>query len=261
MDSGVLGLGAVAWREAWNAAGPEPGLRLPVDPARLLALLRDMPVARALLSDLQRAAAAGRTVELFVSPDRQVAEISTGAGHYVLTAVARDSVLAQLLGTSRAGAVSGRAPMSAPRESAGPAAGNQTSKAPTGILWEAPGAAARHEAPLESIALPWFGSTARLDVWRDGTGGGTGADESSSVHCATLRLQLPQLGRFDAHIRLCGSTVAVSIDCARAAQIEPRLAELQQRLAAHGLVSAHLSAHLSAQLSAHLGMTSAGSTP
>ncbi len=240
MDSGVHGLGAVAWRDAWNAAAPEAGLRVPIDPERLLAWLRGMPVSRALLSDLQRAAAAGRSVELIVSPDRQVAEVSTGSGHYVLTAPARDSVLAEFVRGSHMGATSTRAPSAPLRENAYQPAAGPPSRAPGGILWEAPTPAARDAAPSESIALPWLGPAARLEVRRDGTGGAAGPDEASGVFCATLRLQLPQIGRFDAHIRVCGSTVAVSIDCARAADIEPRLAELQQRLSAQGLASAHL---------------------
>ena len=241
MDSGVLGLGAVAWRDAWNAAAPEPALRFPVDPERLLALLRDMPVARALLSDLQRAAAAGRTVEVIVSPDRQVAEVASGSGHYVLTAAARDSVLAELIGRSHVGSASNRAPIGPPRESSTPAAAaNAPSRAPAGILWEAPTAAARDGAPSETIPLPWLGSAAYLEVRHDGANGAGQADEATRVYCATLHLQLPQLGCFDAHIRVCGSTVAVSIECARGTDVEARLAELQQRLSAQGLVSAHV---------------------
>jgi hypothetical protein len=241
MDSGVLGLGAVAWRDAWSAAAPEPALRLPVDPERLLALLRDMPVARALLSDLQRAAAAGRSVEVIVSLDRQVAEVATGSGHYVLTAAARDSVLAELIGRSHVGAASNRAPIGSPRENAAPApATSAPTRAPGGVLWEAPTAAARDAAPSETVALPWLGPAAYLEVQRDGAKGAGEADDATRVYCATLHLQLPQLGRFDAHIRVCGSTVAVSIECGRGTDVEPRLAELQQRLSAQGLVSAHV---------------------
>ena len=241
MDSGVLGLGAVAWRDAWNAAAPEPALRLPVDPERLLALLRDMPVARALLSDLQRAAAVGRSVEVIVSADRQVAEVATGSGHYVLTAAARDSVLAELIGRPHAGSGLNRAPIGSPRESAAPAgAASGPGKAPAGILWEAPTAAPRNAAPSETVALPWLGPAAYLEVRRDGANGAGEADEATRVYCATLHLHLSQLGRFDAHIRVCGSTVAVSIESVQESVIEPRLAELQQRLSAQGLVSAHV---------------------
>ena len=241
MDSGVLGLGAVAWRDAWNAAAPEPALRLPVDPERLLALLRDMPVARALLSDLQRAAAAGRSVEVIVSPDRQVAEVATGSGRYVLTAAARDSVLAELIGRSHIGAASNRASIGSPRDSGSPAAAaHAPTRAPAGILWEAPTAVARDGAPSETIALPWLGSAAYLQVRRDNANGAGEADEAACVHCATLHLQLPHLGSFDAHIRVCGSTVAVSIECARSIEVGVRLTELQQRLSAQGLVSAHV---------------------
>jgi hypothetical protein len=241
MDSGVLGLGAVAWRDAWNASAPEPALRLPVDPERLLALLRGLPVARALLSDLQRAAAAGRSVELIVSPDRQIAEIATGSGHYVLTTAARDSVLAELIGRSQTGAAANRAAVASLRANAGPgASASAPSRAPAGILWEAPTAAPRDGMPSETIALPWFGPAAYLEVRRDGTGGAAEADEAAGVYSATLHLHLSQLGPFDAHIRLCGSTVAVSIECARGADIEPRLTELKERLSAQGLVSAHV---------------------
>jgi hypothetical protein len=241
MDSAVLGLGAVAWRDAWNAAAPEAALRLPVDPERLLALLRDMPVARALLSDLQRAAAAGRSVEVIVSPDRQVAEVATGSARYVLTAAARDSVLAGLIGRSPVASASNRAPIGSPRDNGAPTAStNAPTRAPAGILWEAPTAVARNGAPSETIALPWLGSAAYLEVRRDSANGAGEGDEAARVYSATLHLDLSQLGPFDAHIRVCGSTVAVSIECAQGSDVEARLGELQQRLSAQGLVSAHV---------------------
>ena len=242
MDSGVLGLGAVAWSEAWHAAAPEAGLRLSVDPVRVLELLRGMPVARALLSDLQRAASAGRSVELIVSPDRQIAEIATGSRHYVLTAAARNSVLTALIGKSQAEPTPNRA---APASGADPRDTNPGGTAPSrasapGILWQAPTAAARDRTPFESIALPWLDPAARLEVRREGGRSAASPEDESAVVCATLHLQLPQLGRFDAHIRVCGNAVAVSIDCAAAADVEPQLAALQQRLSACGLVSAHV---------------------
>jgi hypothetical protein len=244
MDSGVLGLSAVAWTDAWNAAALEAGLRLPVDPARLLDLLRGMPVARALLSDLQQAVSAGRSVELIVSPDRQVAEIATGSGHYVLTAAARDSVLTALVGRPQAASISN--PEAAPRgaldkSQAGPAS-TVLFKAPPapGVLWEAPTAAARERAPSEAIALPWLGPNAYLEVRRDGARGRPAGDAQADVRCATLHLELPRLGRFDAEIRMCGSTVAVSIDCSNPAHVEPGIVALQQRLSAQGLVAAHV---------------------
>ena len=242
MDSGVLGLGAVAWSEAWHAAAPEAGLRLSVDPVRVLELLRGMPVARALLSDLQRAASAGRSVELIVSPDRQIAEIATGSSHYVLTAAARNSVLTALIGKSQAEPTPNRA---APASGADPRDTNPGGTAPSrasapGILWQAPTAAARDRTPFESIALPWLDPAARLEVRREGGRSAASPEDESAVVCATLHLQLPQLGRFDAHIRVCGNAVAVSIDCAAGADVEPQLAALRQRLSACGLVSAHV---------------------
>jgi hypothetical protein len=243
MDSGVHGLGAVSWADAWTGAAPEPGLRLSVDPARLLELLRGLPVARALLSDLQRAASAGRSVELIVSPDHQVAEIATGSAHYVLTVAARNSVLAALIGRSQAGPTSNRTPPLLVHDETGAhAAGAASSRAPAaaGILWEAPTAMVRERTPSESIALPWLGPAAYLEVRRDASGGGSSAEPGTGVYCATLHLQLPELGRFDAHIRVCGSAVAVSIACAGATAVEPQLAGLQQRLSARGLVSAHV---------------------
>ncbi|HEX4586269.1 MAG TPA: hypothetical protein VH183_15685 [Burkholderiaceae bacterium] len=241
MESGVLGLGAVSWSDAWNAAAPEPGLRLSVDPARLLELLRGMPVARALLSDLQRASSAGRSVGLFVSPDHQVAEIATGSGHYVLTVAARNSVLAALVGRSQTDAMPNRiAPVSARDQAGADPAVPQRAHAAPGILWEAPTAAARERAPSETIALPWLGPAAHLEVRRDGARGGSSGEPESGVVCATLHLQLPDLGHFDAHIRVCGSAVAVWIDCAGAADVEQQLAALQRRLSARGLVSAHV---------------------
>jgi hypothetical protein len=241
MDSGVVGLTAVAWSDAWNAAAPEQGLRLTVDPARLLELLRGMPVARALLSDLQRAVSTGRSVELIVSPDRQVAEIAAGSGHYLLTPAARNSVLAALVARPQAAAIAARAP-SAPAhggDDSGADAVEHAPAPPPGILWESP-SAARERAPSELIALPWLGQAATLEVRRDGAGGGSGAEARSEVVDATLHLQLPRLGRFDAHIRVCGHAVAVSIDCASTNEVEPQLAALQQRLSAQGLVSAHV---------------------
>jgi len=241
MDSGVVGLTAVAWSDAWNAAMPEQGLRLVVDPARLLELLRGMPVARALLSDLQRAASKGRSVELIVSPDRQVAEIATGSGHYLLMQAARNSVLAALVARPPAGVAASRALSAPAHDGAAPSADSveHAPAPPPGILWESP-SAAREQAPSELVAFPWLGHQATLEVRHDGGGGGSDPEQRSEVICATLRLQLPQLGRFDAHIRVCGSTVAVSIDCASATDFEPQLADLQQRLSAQGLVSAHV---------------------
>jgi len=244
MDSGIVGLSAVAWTDAWNAAALEAGLRLPVDPARLLDLLRGMPVARALLSDLQQAVSAGHTVELIVSPDRQVAEIATGSGHYVLTAAARDSVLATLVARPQAAPTSNpeRALPGVPgKAQAGPGS-TVLSKAPPapGVLWQAPTAASRERVPSEAIALPWLGPNAYLEVRRDGARGRPAGDPQADVRCATLHLELPQLGRFDAEIRMCGSTVAVSIDCSNPAHVEPRILALQQRLSAQGLVAAHV---------------------
>jgi len=249
MDSGVLGLGPVTWTDGWNAPGSESGLRLPVDPARLLEVLRGVPVARALLTDLQRAVSAGRSVELIVSADHQVAEIATGSAHYVLTQAARNAVLAALV--SRAPLpVSLREPSSSSQSSPNhPASGSTqepvvTSRPPpSGVLWEAP-TASRERAPLEVIALPWLGPAAYLEVQRDRAGGASGPQPQSEVASARLHLQLPQLGPFDAHIRVCGSAVAVSVECAGAPRLDAQLAALQQRLQAQGLVSAHVSAHV-----------------
>jgi hypothetical protein len=242
VDSGVLGLGAVAWSDAWHAATPEPGLRMSVDPARLLELLRGVPVARALLSDLQRAASAGRSVELVVSPDLHVAEIGTGSSHYVLTPAARNSVLAALIGRPPVEAAPVRTPDASAHDRSGPApaeAAPSRAPPPPGILWESP-SASRERAPPDSIALPWLGPAAHLEVQRDGSAAASSPEEGPAVYCATLRLQLPKLGHFEARIRLCGSTVAVSIDCAHAADAESQLAALQQGLSAQGLTSAHV---------------------
>jgi hypothetical protein len=243
MDTGVLGLGAVVWTDAWNGAAPEPGLRLSVDPARLLELLRGVPASRALLSDLQRAVSTGRTVELIVSLDHEIAEVATGSGHHVLTVAARNTVLAALTGRPQVEATS-TAPPPAPgagKASSTPdsAASSRARPAP-GILWESPSAVNRHPAPTESIALPWLGPDAYLTVGREGAGGGSSPDQGSGVTCATLHLELPELGSFEAHIRLCGTAVAVSIDCPGAAGIEAKLGLLEQRLSARGLVSAHV---------------------
>jgi hypothetical protein len=248
MDSGVGGLGPVTWTNGWNAVASESGLRLPIDPARLLEVLRGVPVARALLTDLQRAVAAGRSVELIVSADQQVAEISTGSGHYVLTQAARNAVLAALVNRSQWPA-SAREPsrpsQNQPAAGAGLEAGQEavmTSRpVPTGILWEVP-SAARERMPMEMIALPWLGPAAYLEVQRDRGGTPSGAQPRSEVASAKFHLELPLLGRFDAHIRVCGSAVAVSVDCAGVPRLEAQLPALQQRLQAQGLVSAHVSA-------------------
>jgi hypothetical protein len=240
MDSGVLGLTAVTWIEGWKAAGSESGLRLPVDPARLLELLRGVPVARALLADLQRAASAGRSVELIVSADHQVAEIATGSAHYVLTQAARNAVLAALIDRSQLQvSIRERSSQSHAEAGASPEPVGTSRPRPAGILWEVP-SAARERAPPEAVALPWLGPAAYLEVQRDRNGGGPGSQPQSEVVCATLHLQLPKLGPFDAHIRVCGSAVAVWIDCAGATGVEAHLAALQQRLQAQSLVSAHV---------------------
>jgi hypothetical protein len=244
-----MGLGAVTWSDAWNATASESSLRLPVDPARLLELLRGVPVARALLADLQRAVSTGRSVELIVSPDRQIAEIATGSGHYVLTQAARNAVLPALVVHSQAPVPSREASTQETLEggvSAEPAATSRPR--PPGILWEVP-SAPRQRVALETIALPWLSPSAYLEVQRDRSGGGCDPQPQSEVAFARLHLQLAQLGPFDATIRVCGSAVAVSIDCAGANDVEAQLAALQQRLQARGLVSAHV------------GMASQQSTP
>jgi hypothetical protein len=243
VDTGVLGLGAVAWSDAWNATSAEAGLRLTVDPARLLELLRGTPVSRALMADLQRAAAAGHSVELIASPDRQVVEIATGAGHYVLTVAARNSVMPLLQGRAGSDAVSGR-PGSAttpdrPDVSLNLAGAPRASSTP-GILWEPPSAASREQTPSQFVVVPWMGQQVQLEVKRDGAGGRSGDPDGLPVTCATLKLQLPALGRVDATIRLCGSAVAISLACDRASVVESHLALLQQRLSARGLSSAHV---------------------
>jgi flagellar hook-length control protein FliK len=241
MDSAVLGLGAVAWTDAWNAAVPEAGLRLSIDPTRLLELLRGLPVARALLSDLQQAESAGRPVQLIVSPDRQIAEIATGSGHYVLTTAARNSVLAAFLGRPQ-GTVTPESPPAASDRSNGA----QNAPAPSrgaaspGVLWESPSLANRAQPPSEAIALPWLGADAYLEVRRDGGRGRPDSEPESDMRCATLRLQLPRLGRFEADIRVCGNTVAVSLDCSDPGSIEAQLPELQQRLSGQGLTAVHV---------------------
>ena len=243
MDSGVLGMGAVAWTDAWNAATPETALRFPIDAARLLELLRGLPVSRALLADLQRAAAADHTVDLLVSSDRQVAEIATGSGHYVLTLAARNTVLAALVGPSPSEPAPARAAAApgADRPGSTPAASAPSRPAPApGVLWQSPSALARDQVPSVSLALPWLGPGAYLEVGPDGSGTASGDGQDPAVRCARLHLQLPNLGRFDADIRVCGSTVAVLIDCADRAAVQPRLAELQRGLSAQGLISAHV---------------------
>ena len=243
MESAVLGLGAVAWTDAWKAAASEGGLRVSIDPIRLLEILHGLPASRALLADLQRAAASGRSVQVNVWPDRQIVEIATGSGHYVLTQAARNLVLAEL--TGHAPAVSTRS-LLAPAPGAGnpnPASTQaEPSKAPPapGILWESPSAGARHLETTGPFALPWLGPNANLQIVRDDAGGAASQEPESVVHCATLRLELPHLGQVEAQIRVCGSTVAVSIQCDDPARLNSHLAALAQGLAARGLVAAHV---------------------
>jgi hypothetical protein len=241
MDSGIHGLGAVAWTNAWNSAAPETGLRVPVDPSRLLDLLRGLPVARALLSDLQEAESAGRSVELVVSPDRQVAEIVTSAGHYVLTAAARNAVLAAFLGRPQGAPATGASPAGLDRPDAAQASAGAPKGAPSsGVLWESPTLANRAHPPAEAIALPWLGADAHLEVRRDPGGGRPDTEPQSRVHHAKLHLQLRALGRLDVEIRLCGNTVAVSVDCSSRERVAPELAALQRRLSEQGLTAAHV---------------------
>jgi hypothetical protein len=211
-----------------------------MDPARLLEILRGLPASRALLADLQRAASTGRAVQVTVSPDRQIAEIATGSGHYVLTQAARNLVLAELIGRSPVGAARTLPPPAADGGKANPGSGTRSPPA-SGILWESPSTGSRHALPAESIALPWLGPNANLKIGRDGSGAAS-AEPGAVVYCATVRLELPQLGPFAAHIRLCGSTVAVSIECDDPARFQSHLAALGQALAGRGLVSAHLGA-------------------
>jgi hypothetical protein len=111
--------------------------------------------------------------------------------------------------------------------------------APTGILWQVP-SSSRERVPLETIALPWLGPAAYLEVQRDRSGGRSDPQPQSEVAFARLHLELPELGRFDAAIRVCGNAVAVSIDCAGVEGLDAQLSDLQQRLQARGLQSAHV---------------------
>jgi hypothetical protein len=244
MDSGVLGLGAVAWTDAWNAAAPEAGLRLSVDPARLLELLKDVPASRALLSDLQRAVPAGRAVELLVTPDRQVAEVATGTSHYVLTVAARNTVLQALVGPVHGETVrpGGRTTPPGAGEPTLHEAGRPAGAA-AGVLWRSPGTEAHVPTPLFAVPLEAFGTRAQLEVARDGAGQGTpGQADEARVFQATLRLSLPRLGAISARIRVCGATVAVSIECDEPESLRPQLSELGRRLIEQGLAPAFLGA-------------------
>jgi hypothetical protein len=232
MDSGILGLGAAAWADAWNAAAPEAGLRLSIDPARLLELLQDVPASHALLSDLQRAVPTGRAVELLVTPDRQLAEIATGTSHHVLTVAARDSVLRALVDAARTPAprAAGRTVPAGAKATVGLEA-SRRSASTAGVLWRSPGAEAQQPAPLLAVPLAGFGAQARLEVGRDDAGGGASdpCDDGGLFH-ATLRLDLPHLGTLAARIRVCGGTVAVTIECDDPQRLQPWLAELGRRL-------------------------------
>jgi len=235
----------VAWTEAWTAAAPEVGLRVSMDPARLLEILRGLPASRALLADLQRAASSGRPVQAIVSPDRQIAEIATGSGHYVLTLAARNLVLAELVARSPGNSVRTPPPPAAGGRQANPAPEAATPvRAPLapGILWESPSAGTRHPDPVESIALPSLGPNAHLQIGRDRNGSASSAEPESVVYSAALRLELPHLGRLEAQIRVCGGTVAVWIQCDDPARLKSHLGALEQCLTGQGLVAAHVGA-------------------
>jgi hypothetical protein len=244
MDSSVLGLGAVAWTEAWNATATDTGLRLAVDPARLLVLLKDVPASRALLSDLQRAVPSGRTVELLVSADRQVAEISTGTSRYVLTMAARNVVLNALLATSPDNAPrAGSRPLPPGHEPSATLVASRSVAPAAGILWQSPSAAAHVDGPMLTLALPWLGLQAQLEVGRDGKRqAGTAEAAEAQVHFATLRLQLERIGAIAARIRVCGSTVAILIECPDPERLDPHLDALTRALSDHGLQTAHVGA-------------------
>jgi len=243
MDAGPLGLGAVAWNEAWHAALPEQVLRLPVDPARLLDLLRDVPASRALLADLQRAAPTGRSVELIVSADRQVAEIATGTSRHVLTVAARNVLLSALLRPSQADPTRalGQSGTVASQVQVQGAAARPADAA--GVLWRSPGTEPHTPGPLPTLSLPWLGAQARLEVEPDHQHQAPADGQPDGrVVSATLRLEFANLGRFNARIRVCGSTVAVSIECEEPRVLEPRLVALARSLADQGLVTAHVGA-------------------
>ncbi len=248
MQYGVLGLGAVAWTDGWTGNGPEPGQRLSIDPARLLELLRGLPASQALLTDLKRAVTTGRTVAVFVSADRQVAEIATGSSRYVLTVPARDSVLAALVGRPE-----GRTDtLTAARAPAGPQASvdlSSTRNAPAepGVLWQSPSVSGHPADSPVTVAFSWLGTPVQLEINPDAGGRQDAqAGEEAQVCSASLRLQLPHLGALSATIRLCGSTVAVSIECDDRARVQDELNALAQALSARGLVSAHVGAVSSA---------------
>jgi len=261
MDTSVLGLGAVAWTDAWKAATPDGGLRLSIDPARMLELLKGLPVSKALLADLQRAVPTGRNIELLVTPDRQVAEIWTGGGHHVLAAATRDSLLREL------GAVPQGDPV---RGAGGPQVAAQTgidpsdhAARPAGVLWQAPGAVAASKlsepagTTLLTLALPFMGALAHLQVERDG-GGTDGSDADggdgrspAQVFCASLALRLPHLGPLEASIRVCGNAVVVVVGGRDAVRIGARIDELARGLRARGLACAHVG--LSATTAAQAG--------
>lgn len=233
MASPLTGLAAVAWSAAWQGAAAEAGLRLSVDASRLLGLLRGLPVAQALLDDLQLAQSAGKPVQVVIAPDRQSAQVITSFGRFVLTGAARDSVLGGLLG---------RPPGAPAAVEAAPAQAERSSKAPDapGVLWQAPKAPAAQGVPAQILALPWLGASASLQVRRDGAGRPPSQSDGTDVQRAALRLQLPHLGHFEAQIRLCGNTVAISIDSACAPVVQGELNKLEQRLASQGLIVAHV---------------------
>lgn len=259
MDSSVIGLGAVAWADAWNAATPDAVLRLSIDPARLLDLLKGLPVSKALLADLQKAVPTGRNVEVAVTADREVAEVRTGAAHHLLSAAARDVVLKALAAdlpgpaaTASRAAAAGVPPAPMGGAAATGQQGLDHLERPGGVLWQAPaaahaGAPSPGAAALLSLALPWLGGAAQLQVECDGAGPDSGDDRPGSqraarVFLATLKLELPALGPFEARIRACGNAVAVEIVSpgAGAAGLGARLDELAQGLRRQGLDCAHV---------------------
>ncbi len=101
---------------------------------------------------------------------------------------------------------------------------------------------------------PWVGQRARLDIVRepiDVQPGSAGEPDSAKVFCATLALDLPQLGAVAVRLRLVNSTLAASIESAEPQRWVQALPELAAQLQARGLKPAALTVSQGQQAEHH----------
>jgi Flagellar hook-length control protein FliK len=91
----------------------------------------------------------------------------------------------------------------------------------------------------------WPGQPMTLTIARRQHDGSDAGDTRAEVFETTLTLDLPRLGALQAHLRLSGATVAVSLESpagSTAAELDAALPGLRTALEAHGLVPVLLQA-------------------